>query len=132
MRTNLLPFVAVALMSIASISTFAQGKNAWPELSAFHNVMSQTFHTAEEGDLKPIRERSGEMVETAKAWKASVIPADYKNVKGIEESLNALVEGSTSLDAKIKAGAKDEEITKDLSALHDVFHTIVGLCRPGH
>ena len=42
------------------------------------------------------------------------------------------MDGSIKLDAKIKAGAKDEEIVKDLSALHDVFHTIVGLCRPGH
>lgn len=110
----------------------AQNKTEWKELSAFHTVMSQTFHPAEEGDLKPIRERSGEMVEKAKAWKASAIPADYKDVKDIEESLSALVDGSTKLEAKIKAGAKDEEITEDLSALHDVFHTIVGLCRPGH
>lgn len=108
------------------------GRASWKELSAFHTVMSQTFHPAEEGDLKPIRERSGEMVEKAKAWKASAIPSGYADVKGIEESLTALVDGSTKLDAKIKAGAKDEEILKDLSALHDVFHTIVGLCRPGH
>lgn len=132
MRTNLLAFGAVALMSIASISTFAQGKKAWPELSAFHSVMSQIFHPAEEGDLKPMRERSGELLEKAKAWKASAIPDDYGDVKGIEESLSALVEGSAKLDERIKAGAKDEEVLKDLGALHDVFHTIVGLCGPGH
>lgn len=114
------------------LSAIAQSKAEWKELSAFHTVMSQTFHPAEEGDFKPIHERSGEMVEKAKAWKASAIPADYTDVKGIGTSLDALVDGSSKLDAKIKAGAKDEEILKDLSALHDVFHTIVGLCRPGH
>lgn len=120
-----------ALLAV-QITSHAQNKTEWKELSAFHTVMSQTFHPAEEGDFKPIRERSGEMVEKAKAWKASTIPADYTDVKGIETSLDALVDGSTKLDEKIKAGAKDEEILKDLSALHDVFHTIVGLCRPGH
>ena len=123
--------VAAVLLSL-HLTSNAQGKTEWKELSAFHTVMSQTFHPAEEGDFKPIRERSGEMVEKSKAWKASAIPADYSDVKGIGASLDALVDGSSKLDAKIKVGAKDEEILKDLSALHDVFHTIVGLCRPGH
>jgi hypothetical protein len=121
----LLPILAIGKAS-------GQGRPEWKELSAFHTVMSQTFHPAEEGDLHPIRERSVEMVAKAKSWQASAIPADYKDVKGIQENLAALVDGSTKLDAKIKAGAKDEEILKDLSALHDVFHKIVGLCRPGH
>jgi hypothetical protein len=120
--------IAFATTSLAQ--HHSHGSTQWKEQSAFHTVMSQTFHPAEEGDLKPIRERSGEMVEKAKAWKASTIPADYTEVKGIETSLDALVDGSSKLDAKIKAGAKDEEILKDLSALHDVFHKIVGLCRP--
>ena len=84
MRTNTrIPILALLLL-FASITAFAQNKTEWKELSAFHGVMSQTFHPAEEGDLKPIRERSGELVEKAKAWKASAIPADYTDVKGIE------------------------------------------------
>lgn len=130
MRTNIRSLILTVAMLIASIATFAQNKAEWKELSAFHTVMSQTFHPAEEGDLHPIRERSVEMVAKAKSWQASAIPADYKDVKGIQENLAALLKGSTKLDAKIKAGATDAEITTDLSALHDVFHKIVGLCRP--
>jgi hypothetical protein len=133
MRTFTGHLLTLLFITTYGLTSCAQSEKAeWKELSAFHTVMSQTFHPAEEGDFKPIRERSGEMVEKAKAWKASVIPAGYTEVKGIETSLDALVDGSSKLDAKIKAGAKDEEILKDLSALHDVFHTIVGLCRPGH
>jgi len=120
--------IAFATTSLAQ--HHGHGSTQWKEQSAFHTVMSQTFHPAEEGDLHPIRERSVEMVAKAKSWQASAIPADYKDVKGIKENLAALVDGSTKLDAKIKAGAKDEEILKDLSALHDVFHKIVGRCRP--
>lgn len=129
---NTLRVLLLAVPLLLAASAQAQGKAAWKELSSFHTVMSQTFHLAEEGDLKPIRERSAEMAEKARAWKASAIPAEYKDVKGIEQHLNDLVEGSAKLDERIKAGAKDEEVLEYLSALHNVFHNIVGLCRPGH
>jgi superoxide dismutase len=46
-------------------------KDAWLELKNFHMVMAQTFHPMEEGNLAPIRARSGEMVEKAKLLKAA-------------------------------------------------------------
>ncbi|MFN3875343.1 MAG: hypothetical protein ACK4L7_05490 [Flavobacteriales bacterium] len=132
MKNQLKTIVMTAAMLLASPLAFAQGKSAWKELSEFHAVMSQTFHPAEEGNLEPIRKRSAEMVEKAKAWKASAIPADYKDIKGIEKSLDALVDGAIKLDQRVKSGAEDAALFSDLNALHDVFHTIVGLCRPGH
>ncbi|MFN5711321.1 MAG: hypothetical protein ACK46S_04775 [Bacteroidota bacterium] len=124
-------FIYTAIIALSTTFAFAQNKAEWKELKDFHTVMSQTFHPAEEGNLKPIRERSAEMVKAAEAWKKSAIPADYKNVKDIQETLNKLVDGSKNLDKQIKAKASDEEIKKSITALHDVFHTIVGLCRPG-
>ena len=125
-------FIYTAIIALSTTFAIAQNKAEWKELKDFHTVMSQTFHPAEEGNLKPIRERSAEMVKAAEAWKKSDIPADYKNVKDIQETLNKLVDGSKNLDKQIKAKASDEEIKKSITALHDVFHTIVGLCRPGH
>lgn len=110
---------------------FAQNKTEWKELKDFHTVMSQTFHPAEEGNLKPLRERSEEMVKTAEAWNKSAIPADYKDVKGIQETLAKLVDGAKNIDKLVKSKATDDELKKAITALHDVFHTIVGLCRPG-
>lgn len=124
--------IYTAIIALSTTFAIAQNKAEWKELKDFHTVMSQTFHPAEEGNLKPIRERSAEMVKAAEAWKKSAIPADYKNVKDIQETLNKLVDGSKNLDKQIKAKASDEEIKKSITALHDVFHTIVGLCRPGH
>lgn len=132
MKQNQKSLLLLLLTLLAFNPISAQNLKAWSELSAFHTVMSQTFHPAEEGDLKPIRERSGELVEKAVAWQNSPIPAEFADVKGIEKSLAALVEGSKALDEAIKAGAKDEAIIRELSELHNVFHTIVGLCRPGH
>lgn len=120
-------FVVAILLFVTTLIS-AQTKVEWKEKNDFHTVMSQTFHPVEEGNFKPIRERSGEMVEKAIAWQKSSIPADFKNVKGIKKNLNKLVKESQKLDKKIKSNATDAQIKADLTALHDIFHQIVGLC----
>jgi superoxide dismutase len=99
----------------------------WPALKDFHKVMSQTFHPSEEGNLEPIKKRSTEMVEKAVALAASTIPAEF-NTKEVKAAMAELVSGSKKLDKLVKKGGKDADITKSLSALHDVFHKIIGLC----
>lgn len=125
---NLTALFALALLILLSTAASSQTKVEWKEKDAFHTVMSQTFHPAEEGNFAPIRERIGEMVQKAIDWQKSEIPADFKNVQDIKENLNKLVAGSESLNNKIKANCTDSEILSDLSVLHDVFHSIVGLC----
>jgi hypothetical protein len=120
-----------AVIALFTTFAFAQNKAEWKELKDFHTVMSQTFHPAEEGNFKPLRERSEEMIKAAEAWKKSTIPADYKDTKSIQETLAKLVDGSKGIDKQVKAKASDDELKKSITALHDVFHTIVGLCRPG-
>lgn len=100
---------------------------SWPEIKAFHKVMSQTFHPSEEGNLQPIKERSTEMAEKAMALKTNIIPTPF-NKKEIIAAVNTLAKESKALDKLVKAKASDEAITKALGNLHDVFHTIVGLC----
>ena len=123
--------VYTALVALFTTFVIAQNNTERKEMKDFHTVMSQTFHPAEEGNFKPLRTRSEEMIKTAEAWKKSAIPASYKDVKGIETTLAKLVDGSKNIDKQVKANASDEELKKSITALHDVFHTIVGLCRPG-
>lgn len=126
-KIALLLFVAVGIISFSN-TVSAQGKlQNWKELKDFHKVMSQTFHPSEEGNLEPIKKRIGEMVESAKNLQASKIPGDFDTDK-VKKSVAKLVTGSQKLEKTIKAGAKDDKITKSLSALHDTFHDIVGLC----
>ena len=98
----------------------------WKEIKDFHGVMSQTFHPSEEGNLQPIKTRINEMVEKAKVLKNSKVPAEF-NKKGVQESLTTLVKQTESLKKTIKKSS-DTQITKDLTTIHDTFHTIVGLC----
>lgn len=100
---------------------------SWPELEAFHKVMSQTYHPAEEGNYQPIKDRIGEMVEAAAKMNSSTIPAEF-NKPEIIETAKKLEADSKALEEKIKAGAEDKDIFTALTSLHDTFHKIVGLC----
>ncbi len=119
-------------MVMVSAIAFAQSKPSdCAELKAFHGVMSQTFHPAEEGKLDPVKNRSGEMVEKAVAWQKSTPPAEF-NKPEIKKELKNLVKGSKELDKMVKKNAADADLTKKITDLHDVFHNIVGLCKDEH
>jgi hypothetical protein len=123
-------FIAVLVWLVTGATQWAGAQSLfakWPELGAFHGVMSQTFHPSEEGNLEPIKTRSGEMVEKALALSKSDIPAD-EDSKAIRSAVRRLKKGSKALHRLVAAKAPDAEITRSLAGLHDVFHEIVGLC----
>jgi hypothetical protein len=99
----------------------------WQALKDFHKVMSQTFHPSEEGNLEPIRKRSGEMVEKANLLAKSIIPAEF-NKKEVVAAVQKLAIDSKKLDKLVKSKKSDKELTDSLTKLHDVFHEIIGLC----
>jgi Iron/manganese superoxide dismutases, C-terminal domain len=99
----------------------------WPALKDFHKVMSQTFHPSEEGNLEPLRKRSGEMVEKANLLAKSTIPAEF-NKKEVIAAVQKLATDSKKLDKLVKSKKSDKELTEALTKLHDVFHEIIGLC----
>ncbi|HRG22236.1 MAG TPA: superoxide dismutase [Saprospiraceae bacterium] len=102
-------------------------KDSWTELKEFHKVMAATFHPAEEGDFKPIRQRSGEMALKAMAIQKGKIPTTF-NTPEINKALTDLVAGAEKLNKAVMKNKKDKELNQQLTALHDVFHTIQGLC----
>jgi len=112
---------------IVSTQVFSQTAAVWVEKDNFHTVMAETFHPMEEGNYKPIRERSTELYEKAVIWQKSTVPAGFSQKK-LAKKLKKLVEESKKLDDKIKASCTDAVIKEDLTKLHDIFHTIVGLC----
>jgi superoxide dismutase len=103
-------------------------RETWKELAAFHVVMSQTYHPSEEGNLQPIRERSEEFLERARDLQKGKVPALLDSPE-IHKSINGLVTGGAELNQMVTNRADDQALTKKLDELHDVFHTIQGLCR---
>ena len=99
----------------------------WPAMKEFHEVMSQTFHPAEEGNLAPIKARSEEMKLKAEALLKSDIPKEYKT-NLIMGSAGKLQYKSAYLHKLVTTKASDEAILKSITDLHETFHEIVGLC----
>ena len=106
----------------------AQKKAKWAEMEAFHDVMGDTFHSAEEGKLDPIRKRSQEMIDKAIAWKNSTAPEGYDQ-EAVKKILKKLVKGAKEVHKLVQKNADDKEITEELTELHDVFHEIMDKSR---
>ncbi len=101
-------------------------KDTWQALKDFHAVMSQTFHSMEEGNLKPIRERSGELAAKAVLLQTSAIPASF-NTPEVRKTIGDLINGADDLHKTIRRKGKDEVVKAKLTALHDTFHILQGL-----
>ena len=82
-------------------------------------------------NLKPIRERSGEMHAKAMKLSESKIPAAFNNPEVISAT-KELNTKTKQLDDLVKNKGTDEEVTKLLTSTHDAFHKIVGLCSHNH
>lgn len=123
LKVLLILALIVVSNSISAQSTF----DKWPAIKEFHDVMSTTFHPAEEGNLVPIKARSAEMISKADALLTAPKPAEFRT-KAILEASEKLKVQSIALHDLIVAKGSDEAIVKSLTEMHDIFHDIVGLC----
>ena len=113
----------VATSSVSAQTTF----DKWPTIKDLHEVMSETFHPAEEGNLAPIKARSEEMMNKAAQLLKVEIPAEFRT-DAIIASAERLQLKSTALNKIVKSNAADAAVVKSITDLHDTFHEIVGLC----
>jgi hypothetical protein len=119
--------IALILIAMVALSqgAIAQG---WKELSDFHHFMSNTFHPAENGDYKPLREKADSLYMAAVTWQKSAIPAEYKE-KETKETLDKLVNETKAIAEAIKKGIDDKALFTMINNAHDTFHKIVGECK---
>lgn len=120
-------FVLVAILSFQM--SFAGGPD-WKEMQAFHGIMAKTFHPAEEGQLKPVRDNADDLLAKAKVWKASAVPASL-NKEQVTKSLENLVAKCDEIAKAVKANKSDDELKKLITQAHDVFHEVAEKCQPG-
>ena len=123
LKTFLVLVLIVVANSVSAQSTFEK----WPDLKEFHEVISQTFHPAEEGNLAPIKARSEEMMNKAAILLKSDIPAEFRT-NAILASAERLQLKSKALNKLVTSNGSDAAILKSITDLHDTFHEIVGLC----
>ena len=120
-------FLVLTLIFVANAVSAQSTFDKWPAIKEFHEVMSETFHPAEEGNLAPIKARSEEMMNKAAQLLKSEIPLEFKT-DAILASAERLQLKSKALHKLVKSNGSNAEILKSITDLHDTFHEIVGLC----
>lgn len=120
-------FLFFAVLFAANTLTAQSVTEKWPVMKEFHDVMSQTFHPAEEGNLAPIKARSEEMMTKAAAILKSDIPKEFRT-EPILAAAEQLQIKSKNLHNMVITNAPDAAIVKLMADLHNSFHRIVGLC----
>jgi hypothetical protein len=119
----------VAFSFFVSLSSFAQSKfENWPEMKNFHTTLSQTFHPAEDGDFKPIRTRSHEMLTSVKLVNASHLPKQY-DTDEMKTTLKKLEKETDKLNAIVVRQEQSTTIMKQFTIVHDIFHDVAGMCK---
>ena len=118
---NIVSFLIVILALTTTSKVQAQEKAKWKEMEAFHEVMSKTFHPAEEGKMEPIKSRSTEMVQKA------IAPAGYDK-SAVLKNMRKLVKGAKKVNKLVQKNAPDAHLKEQLTELHTVFHEIVEKC----
>jgi hypothetical protein len=124
---HLKTFLVLALIFVANSVSAQSTFDKWPAIKEFHEVLSETFHPAEEGKLAPIKARSNELLAKATKVQKTEIPAEFKT-EIITELVNRLQANSKSLNQIVTNKGTDAEIVKSITGLHDIFHEIVGIC----
>lgn len=122
---SLFAFAALFAFNSASAASITE---RWPQIKAYHEVMSKTFQSSEEGNLDPIKTHSGLLFEKAEALSVESMPEEFRSPKVIE-SLVVLKKQTKTVDELVQNNASDDEIAKALSKLHGTFNKIVGMCK---
>ena len=120
-------FLILALIVVANSVSAQSTFDKWPALKEFHEVMSQTFHPAEDGNFSPLKARSEEMMSKAAMLLITEIPQEFRT-DAILASAERLQLKSKALHKLVLLSPPDATIFKFITELHETFHEIVGLC----
>jgi hypothetical protein len=103
----------------------SQGQEEWPEMESFHMVMAEAYHPYKDSaNFEPIKSLAENLAKESEKWAGAALPpaVDNENVKA---KLDKLKTDCRSLADHIKAGATNEQIGTELTALHESFHGIM-------
>jgi len=102
-------------------------KDNWMELKEFHKVMAQTFHPAETDNLEPLKKRSAELMAKSSLLAASVSPKSLDK-PAIKIALKQLEKQCIEINKLNNKKASNVILKKKITAAHDTFHIVQGLC----
>lgn len=128
MKTKQIMILLISALFVSMSGNIQAQKADWKEMHAFHNVMSKTFHPAEEGNLQPVKDNAKELVAKAKSWQSSTVPVGF-NASKSKEILKRLVTKCTAIEAAVKTNKSNDSLKTMITEAHEIFHELMEKCR---
>lgn len=120
-------FLAIALLFAIHTVSAQSITEKWKQMHEYHELLSKTFHPAEEGNFEPIKKASEDLVLKAEALDIKTMPEDLRNGK-VEETIAILKKQTKIVNDLVQRKAPNAEIMRAFENLHDIFHRIVEIC----
>lgn len=124
-------FAVLTLFFAANTISAQSSLEKWPAMKTFHEVMSRTFHSSEEGNLEPARNYAETLMNKAMDLSKLEVPKEFKT-KTVMDAITRLQVKTAEINKLVVSKASDEALKKSLSEAHDIFHEIIGLCSEKH
>jgi predicted S18 family serine protease len=118
----------IAFFTISSVSAQSITEK-WKQLNDYHELLSKTFHPAEEGNFDAIKNSSEELVVKAEALDLKTMPQELRTSQ-LDETIAVLKKQTKTVNDLVQKKAPNAEILRAFQNLHDVFHRIVEICQP--
>lgn len=118
----------VAFFTISSVSAQSITEK-WKQLNDYHELLSKTFHPAEDGNFDPIKNSSEDLVVKAEALDLKTMPQELRTSQ-LDETIAVLKKQTKTVNDLVQKKAPNAEILRAFQNLHDVFHRIVEICQP--
>lgn len=117
---------SMLLLGVLTLSSFTRHEPSWKEMEDFHAVMSATFHSSEEDNLQPLKEKAGDLLAKAIAWQKATVPQGY-NGELTKPILKRLVQQCKKIKQAVQKKS-DAELIKMITEAHEIFHEIKEKC----
>jgi hypothetical protein len=111
-------FFAINTVSAQAIT------DKWKQMKDYHELLSKTFHPAEEGNLNPIKVSSEDLVARAELLDVTTMPQELRAPK-LDENIALLKMQTKKVSELITNKAPNAEIMRAFENLHDIFHRII-------
>jgi hypothetical protein len=124
---------ALRLAILLLVTTFTFQMNAqsastkWSQLHEYHELLSKTFHPAENGNLNAIKNAHDYLVQRSEALDITTMPSELKS-ETLVAQVGILKKMTKKLSELITNKAPDVEIMRTFQNVHDVFHKIEKEC----
>jgi hypothetical protein len=103
----------------------SEAEAEWSQMDAYHMVMAEAFHPFKDSsNLAPAKGLAPELATAADQWTSTPIPEKI-NTDEVRRQLEKLKADSHAFADHVKASSSDEQLGKELTALHATFHELM-------